>query len=187
MSGQTSIIVVSSLVAALAMGCGSDPVTSPKTADAAGAAKPRPVNIIVATPDKGLPKTNSASPTYGVVHIEERILKACGDLPKTQFGFDSAEIDPEASNALVALARCFTTGALAGRGMKLIGHTDERGETEYNFGLGQKRAGGVAKFLAKEGIESGRLSTSSHGELGATGTEEYGWYQDRYVEVLLAD
>jgi peptidoglycan-associated lipoprotein len=190
MSARTKIIVVSTFLAGLALGCGSDPVASPKTAAnaaATDAAKPKPVAIIVATPNQGSIKVNSTSPTFGIVHIEERILKACGDIPKMQFGFDSAEIDVEASNALLALARCFTSGPLAGRGMKLIGHTDERGETEYNFGLGQKRAGSVAEFLAKTGMESGRLSTSSQGELTATGVEDYGWSQDRYVEVLLAD
>lgn len=190
MSARTSIIVVSTFVAGLALGCGSDPVESPKTAAnaaAADAAKPKPVIIAVATPNQSANKANTSSPTFGVVHIEDRILQACGDIPKMQFGFDSAEIDSEASLALMALARCFTTGPLAGRGMKLIGHTDERGETEYNFGLGQKRAGSVAEYLAKKGMESGKLSTTSQGELTATGTEDYGWSQDRYVEVLLAD
>jgi peptidoglycan-associated lipoprotein len=190
MSARTKIMVVSTFVAGLTLGCGADPVESPKTAAnaaAANAVKPQPVAIVVAKPNAAPSKANLASPTFGIVHIEERILQACGDIPKMQFGFDSAEIDSEASLALMALARCFTTGPLAGRGMKLIGHTDERGETEYNFGLGQKRAGSVAEYLAKKGMESGRLSTSSHGELTATGTEDYGWSQDRYVEVLLAD
>jgi peptidoglycan-associated lipoprotein len=103
------------------------------------------------------------------------------------FAFDSAAIDPDVSGSMVALARCFTSGPLAGRNMKLIGHADTRGETEYNFGLGQKRAGSVAEFLAKKGLESGHVSTSSHGEIDATGVDEDGWAEDRYVEVLLAD
>lgn len=192
MSGQTPIIVVGSLVALFALGCGSDPAASPKTAlGAAPQSTPKPVAVQVATPDKlNATKINAAaaaSPTYGVVHIEDRIVKACGDIPTMHFGFDSADIDNDAANSLVALARCFTTGALAGRGMKLIGHTDMRGETEYNFGLGQKRAGSVAEFLAKKGMEKDHVSTTSHGEITATGLDDEGWAQDRYVEVLLAD
>jgi peptidoglycan-associated lipoprotein len=185
MSGQTSIIVVATFLAGFAIGCGSDPVaTPPKTA---ADSKPTPVIVRVAGSDKPAAKPNSTSPSYGVVHIEDRIIKACGDIPKMQFAFDSADIDSDASTSLVALARCFNTGPLAGRGMKLIGHTDIRGETEYNFGLGQKRAGSVAEFLAKKGLESGRVLMSSHGEIEATGLDEDGWAQDRYVEVLLAD
>jgi len=185
MSVQRSIIVVSVLVAGFALGCGADPAALPKTA--AAELPPTPVIVRVAMPDKTAAKLNSTSPTYGVVHIEDRIIKACGDIPKMHFAFDSADIDPDASGALMALARCFTTGALAGRGMKLIGHADVRGETEYNFGLGQKRAGSVAEFLAKKGLESRRVATSSHGEIEATGIDEDGWARDRYVEVLLAD
>lgn len=186
MSGQTSIIVVSTFVAGFALGCGSDPVALPKTA-AATAPAPTLVVAQAATPEKAAPKANMTSPTYGVVHIEERIIKACGDIPTMHFAFDSSDIDPQASQALVALAHCFTSGPLAGRGMKLIGHADMRGETEYNFGLGQKRAGSVAEFLAKKGLESKRVATTSHGEVEATGLDEDGWAQDRYVEVLLAD
>jgi peptidoglycan-associated lipoprotein len=194
MSGQTSIIVVSALVAGLALGCGSDPVATPNTAAAAATAgaaatnaNTTPVAGQVANQDKPRPKYDSTSPTFGVVHIEDRIVKACGDIPTMHFAFDSADIDPAASTALIALARCFTTGALAGHGMKLIGHADMRGETEYNFGLGQKRAGSVAEFLAKKGLESERVSTTSRGEIEATGADEDGWAQDRHVEVLLAD
>jgi peptidoglycan-associated lipoprotein len=185
---QTSIIVVSTLLAGFALGCGSDPSAEPKTA--AGSNTPSPVVIRVATPDTTPVKPTLAalaSPTYGVVHIEERIMQACGDIPKMHFAFDSADVGPEASGVLAALARCFTTGALAGRGMKLVGHTDVRGETEYNFGLGQKRAGSVAELLAKKGLEFGRILTSSHGEIEATGLDEEGWAKDRNVDVLLAD
>ena len=182
---QTSIIVVSTTVAAFALGCGSDPAVAPKTA---ALSQPiTPVVVRVAMPDKTGVKPNSTSPSYGMVSIDDRIMKACGDIPKMHFAFDSADIGAEASGALVALARCFTTGALAGRQMKLIGHADMRGETEYNFGLGQKRAGSVAEYLAKKGLDSGRINTSSHGEIEATGTDEDTWAQDRNVEVLLAD
>lgn len=191
MSGQTSIIVVSTFVAGFALGCGSDPAASPKTATAAAtteSAKPMSVRILVATPEKNdAARLNSSSPTYGVVRIDERIMKACGDIPNTHFAFDSADIDPNASNALAALAHCFTSGALAGRAMKLVGHADMRGETEYNFGLGQKRAGSVANFLAQNGLQSSRVFTSSLGEIEATGLDNDGWAQDRYVEVLLAE
>jgi len=189
MSGQTSIMVVSILVSGFALGCGAKALPPPLVAEEAPA--PVPVVVRVATAqkpaEKPVEKPVSTSPTYGVVNIDDRIMKACGDIPKMQFAFDSADIEEEASGVLVALARCFTTGALSGRGMKLVGHADIRGETEYNFGLGQKRAGSVAEFLAKKGLEADRIYTSSHGEIEATGVDEDGFARDRNVEVLLAD
>ena len=64
---------------------------------------------------------------------------------------------------------------------------DPRGETEYNFALGQKRAGNVAGFLAKKGLEQARMATSSKGELEASGVDEDGWSRDRKVDILLAE
>lgn len=45
----------------------------------------------------------------------------------------------------------------------LEGHTDERGSKEYNFALGDQRAGAVKSFLIRQGIESPRLIAVSYG------------------------
>ncbi len=182
-----SIVLVSSALSALAVGCGSDPKP-----DAQSARAPKPANVAAVAPSEqtaaqGTAKKDTASPTAGSVHIEDRILKACGDIPKAQFAFDSASIEGDAATALDALARCFTSGPLAGKGMKLVGHADPRGETEYNFALGQKRAGSVEEFLAKKGLEKSRVDTSSRGELEAAGVDDQGWARDRRVDVFLAE
>jgi peptidoglycan-associated lipoprotein len=43
------------------------------------------------------------------------------------------------------------------------GHTDEAGSKEYNFALGDKRAGSVKSFLIGQGIQSSRLIAVSFG------------------------
>jgi peptidoglycan-associated lipoprotein len=43
------------------------------------------------------------------------------------------------------------------------GHTDEAGSKEYNFALGDRRAGAVKSFLIGEGIEPGHLIAVSYG------------------------
>jgi len=181
-----SIVLVSAALSALAVGCGSDPKPPAQSAraPAPAAAAPAPRAPAAAQAPAG---KDTASPTAGSVHIEDRILKACGDIPKAHFAFDSASIEGDAASALDALARCFTSGPLAGKGMKLVGHADPRGETEYNFGLGQKRAGSVAEFLAKKGLEKSRVDTSSRGELEASGVDDAGWARDRRVDVFLAE
>jgi peptidoglycan-associated lipoprotein len=121
------------------------------------------------------------------VHIDDRIIRACGDLPTAHFAFDSSRIEMEAAAGLDALARCFATGPLRGHGMRLIGHTDARGEVEYNLGLGQRRAGSVFEYLAGHGVPKAQMAPSSRGEIDATGTDEEGWARDRKVDVLLAD
>jgi peptidoglycan-associated lipoprotein len=136
---------------------------------------------------KVLPRGDTSTPTSSSVHIEDRILRACGDIPAAHFAFDSARIQPDAGAALGALARCFSTGPLAGKGMSLVGHADPRGETEYNLALGQRRAGSVATFEEGHGVRASNVTTTSRGAFDATGTDEQGWARDRRVDVLLAE
>jgi len=181
-------VLVSATFAALIGGCGADPAATPNSA---ANLQNTQKNTALAAPKPALtnaaPKKDRNTPTAGSVHIEDRILKACGDIPTARFAFDSTDIEPEATKALAALATCFTTGPLAGKAMKLVGHADPRGETEYNFGLGQKRAGSVAEFLGKKGVGKNRVETSSRGELEATGIDDEGWAEDRKVDVFLAE
>lgn len=130
---------------------------------------------------------DTRSPTAGSIQIDDRILKACGDIPTARFAFDSASIDGEAANVLAALARCFVTGPLAGAHLRLVGHADPRGGVSYNIALGQQRAGSVAGYLQQRGVDEGRMGTLSRGAFEATGTDEDGWALDRKVEVVLAD
>lgn len=164
------------LLSTLAVGCKEE---EPKTQNDAV-----PANT---APPKKQADGPKAEENLSSVKIDDKIIKACGDMPSAPFSFDSADVSPEAANVLDAVARCFITGPLKGKGMKLIGHADPRGETEYNLGLGQRRAGSIQGFLAKKGVETSRMATSSKGEFEATGTDEPGWARDRRVEIVLAE
>lgn len=166
-----------------AAGCASDPKPAPLLAQAPMIASDAARGPMASPPVR----MDTASPTSGSVHIDERIRRSCGDLPEAHFAFDSSRVDPYARAALDALARCFSEGPLKGRGMRLIGHADPRGEVEYNLALGHKRAGSVAAYLAERGVPKANISPSSRGEFDATGTDENGWARDRKVDVVLAD
>lgn len=160
--------------AAMLTACSSDP-------------KPDPVTPIATTPPPAAtPKKDTATPSSGSVHIDDKIVKACGDLPTAHFAFDSTSIDADAARALDALARCFSAGPLKGRSVALIGHADPRGEFDYNMGLGQRRAGSVGDYLTTHGVEKGHVAASSRGEIEAVGADDEGWARDRKVDVLLA-
>jgi peptidoglycan-associated lipoprotein len=165
--------------------CGSDPAPQAKTAG--GSTPSRAATSAPKATAAAPQRADTKSPTSGSVQIEERILKACGDLPTARFAFDSASIEGDAAATLQALAKCFDTGPLKGKGMRLVGHADTRGEPGYNRALGQQRATSVASYLESRGIAQSRVSTMSKGELEATGTDEEGWARDRKVEVFLAD
>ena len=44
------------------------------------------------------------------------------------------------------------------------GHSDEKGTREYNLALGARRAGAVQEYLVSQGVEAGRIRTSSYGK-----------------------
>ncbi len=58
--------------------------------------------------------------------------------------------------------------------MQIEGHCDQRGSTEYNLSLGERRALAVKKMMTNKGVSADRLSTVSYGKekLLATGDSE---------------
>jgi peptidoglycan-associated lipoprotein len=127
-------------------------------------------------------------PEKAKVHIDPRIQELCGiAADQANFDFDSAKLSKPAKTTLDALADCFLTGPGVGKNMNLVGHADPRGTEDYNFALGQKRAGSVGGYLKKKGLGKERAATSSRGELDATGTDEAGWAADRRVDIMLAE
>ena len=93
------------IIAALVAGCGDEP-------------KPKSATDVNTKPAQAAPKKDTATPTSGSVHIDEKITKACGDLPTAHFAFDSAEVAADAAAALDALARCFVSKS--GAAIKLL-------------------------------------------------------------------
>ncbi|MBI5920463.1 MAG: peptidoglycan-associated lipoprotein Pal [Betaproteobacteria bacterium] len=68
----------------------------------------------------------------------------------------------------------------------LEGNADERGSTEYNLALGQKRAEAVRKALVIMGVPDSRLEAISYGEEKprATCHEDKCWQENRRVDFV---
>jgi len=98
------------------------------------------------------------------------------------FDYDSYELTPEAQSRLQRKAEILR--ANPSMRLRIEGHTDPRGSTEYNLALGQKRAEVVRNFLAEYGIGVGRLDATSLGEerLLAEGEGEEFWARNRRAE-----
>jgi peptidoglycan-associated lipoprotein len=71
--------------------------------------------------------------------------------------------------------------------VQLIGRADPRGEPEYNMMLGDARAGNVDQYLVALGVDAMQMTTTSRGELDATGTDEPSWQRDRRVDMRLVE
>lgn len=131
-------------------------------------------------------EAQAQEPTRGTISISDEIRAACG-IPNEDafFTFDSASIESTDIKPLDAVARCFTTGPLARRSLRLVGHADPRGASEYNMTLGQRRADAVDGYIGRRGIEASRITTTSRGAMDASGQDETGWAHDRRVDVEL--
>ena len=81
-----------------------------------------------------------------------------------QFGFDSDVLTDAERSHLTRLSRLLN-GPLANLCVKLVGHTDARGDASYNETLSQRRAKSVRLFLIGPGaVEANRLRLEGYGE-----------------------
>ena len=78
------------------------------------------------------------------------------------FDYDKSDLRDDARAALdakvpILLANTNVT-------MRLAGHADERGSSEYNLALGQRRAAAAKRYLVERGVAESRIETTSFGE-----------------------
>ncbi len=105
--------------------------------------------------------------------------------PSVYFDFDKYEIKPEYQKTVTAFANYLKADSKAR--LVIEGNADERGTTEYNLALGQKRAEAVSKALGVMGVGSGRVEAISNGEEKprAKGSNEAAWAENRRADLLL--
>jgi peptidoglycan-associated lipoprotein len=102
------------------------------------------------------PAPVEAAPTSS---LDELFLKEVRD---AYFDYDSAEIRADAQVALRKTAD-FLKNYPQLR-VTIEGHCDERGSTEYNLALGDRRANAVKQYLISLGLSGDRLNTVSFGK-----------------------
>jgi|SRR5579864_6471367 len=78
------------------------------------------------------------------------------------FDLDKSDIRPDAREALSHTADFLRN--YPSIKVTIEGHCDERGSTEYNIALGDRRAAAVKQYLVSQGIPGDRISTVSYGK-----------------------
>jgi len=146
-----------------------DSVTYTITASGPGGTADSTVRITVAAPPTEPPPAANAS-------FDELFLKNMQD---AYFDLDKADIRPDARAALAKSADFLRNYPQAK--VVLEGHCDERGSTEYNLALGDRRAAAVKQYMVSLGIAADRISTVSYGKEKPFCTEsnESCWQQNR--------
>ena len=106
-------------------------------------------------------------------------------LKDIHFEYDRYDIRPENASILkedAALLQKFPNVKV-----QIEGHCDERGTTEYNIALGQRRAISAKNYLFSMGIAADRLSTISYGKEKPLepGHNEAAWAKNRRAHIVI--
>lgn len=101
------------------------------------------------------------------------------------FDYDESEIRPDAERVLRQKLDIMRNSPQVS--VRIEGHADERGSTEYNLALGNRRAESVRQFFTSFGLSADRFSIVSYGEERpqATGGNESAWAQNRRAEFVI--
>lgn len=192
--GLRASALTSTAMAALLAGCGSTvkldetPVesrtptavsasTGPGTATAkGGSTSPATPQSQVATVDLSRGTATSPPPSRNDAPVAPmgRVV---------YFDFDSFVVKDDFRSLLESHAKALN--ATKTRRMTVEGHTDERGGSEYNLALGQKRAEAVVKTLALLGVGESQLEAVSFGKERPAdpGHDEAAWAKNRRAEL----
>jgi peptidoglycan-associated lipoprotein len=111
--------------------------------------------------------------------LESKLLK------DVSFDFDKYDIRPQDISILKENAALLMK--YLNVKVQIEGHCDERGTSEYNLALGERRANSVKKYLVSLGVPANRLSTISYGKEMPVdpGHHEEAWAKNRRAHMVI--
>ena len=114
------------------------------------------------------------------------LLVRLSDERNVMFEFNSASLNPSASNELVRVLNKIDEFDSIDS-IEIIGHTDSSGPEQYNQALSVQRATGVRDYLAAHGVAARVLTVNGKGEMSpvADNTSREGRAKNRRVDILI--
>jgi peptidoglycan-associated lipoprotein len=162
----TMLLIVSALAAD---GCSRRRAANTPQPQPAPVAEEQPAAVV---PPPPAPRASQPvvdnQPTGGAITDDELAGRTLEDLNRDNplrpafFPLDSAELDDQARSVVAANAdvlKRYPQWVIT-----IEGHCDERGTTEYNLALGERRAMAAKTYLQSLGIPADRLRTVSYGD-----------------------
>lgn len=108
---------------------------------------------------------------------EEDLVANVGD--RVFYALDSSSLSGDARSTLDRQVGWL--GRYPQTSVQMAGNCDERGTTEYNLALGQRRANAARDYLVARGVSSARITAVSFGKERPTalGSDEQAYSQNR--------
>ncbi len=94
--------------------------------------------------------------------VPSKVEEVSGMFPDIRFDYDKYDLREDAKPVLNSVADYLIKNPSAK--VLIEGHCDERGTSEYNLGLGDKRAKAAKDYLLSLGVPSSRISAISYGK-----------------------
>ncbi|TNE90528.1 MAG: OmpA family protein [Deltaproteobacteria bacterium] len=112
----------------------------------------------------------------------EAVLAMKAQFARVHFETDSSKLDATGQQALatnVAIMQKHPSLQV-----EIQGHADERGTSDYNLALGDRRANAVRKYMIAQGLAPTRVTVITYGEERPVvpGTGDFAWSQNRRAE-----
>lgn len=150
------------------------------TAKGAGGAQDATATVTVtAPPPPPPPPTPTPAPTPSDDEVFNQSVK------DIYFDFDKSDLRPESVQTLAQAAEVIK--AHPSWVVQIQGNCDERGSTEYNLALGERRASAAQQALAQGGVGASQLKTISFGKEKPVCSEsnEDCWQKNRHDHFAL--
>jgi len=185
-------VLVLSVAALVAAGCAKKQTVKSEGAQAPPAAAPAPT-VVTEAPVKEAPPAPvetapapppapvAAAPAPGVSVTEEKISQ----FDDVRFDFDKSVVKEDGRKTCQVVADYLKSHP--GAKMLIEGHCDERGTSEYNMALGERRATAVMSYLVSLGVPKAALTTVSFGKEKPLdpGHSEEAWAKNRRAHFVL--
>jgi peptidoglycan-associated lipoprotein len=166
------------VAAALLAGCSSVPL-----GDAGGAPVETRTPVVGGTSGAGASGTSQSGVTP--VDLSNASADADANAPHTvYFDFDSYVVKDDYRPIIERFAKALVADRK--KHLQIEGHTDDRGGSEYNLALGQKRAEAVAKSIELLGAADSQVEAVSFGKErpAVQGSDEAARAKNRRAELV---
>lgn len=170
--------VLSAAALAASLGCaGAKPVEEKKEE------KKAPV-VEAPKPPQEQPKVDPAAAAYkaqGQAELDAALARLKG--VTVFFAFDEATLTQEAKDRLAAVGDVLNRHPELD--VRIEGNADERGTSQYNLALGQRRADEVKHYLSKFGVQAHQIKAISFGAEKPVdpGHNEEAWAKNRRADL----
>jgi len=161
------------------------PPPAPVVQDSDGDGVPDSIDQCPDTP-KGVKVNNKGCPETAELGSPADTLAHYGPV---YFGFNQSALQPSERAKVDAALKEIKGMKNPKIIIKLDGHTDSKGTSDYNQALGERRANVVKQYMLSKGVKASSIELNSYGESkpAATNDTEAGRAQNRRVEILVVE